>query len=91
MSNVRVGKDLVTYFQNGVELVHARSGGISTFSSLGPGRNWWVLAEGYEYPEEIEVINDHGNHYNWEPTVDLPLIDFVALLAKIETAFTKFN
>jgi len=86
-----VGKDVVTFLQDGIEFVRAHSGGISTFSRPGPGRNWWVLAEGYEYPDEIEVINDHGNHHSWEPMVDLPLADFVALLATIESAFTKMS
>jgi hypothetical protein len=91
MTHVRVGKDIVTFFQNGIEFVRAHSGGISTFSIPGPGRNWWVLPGGSEYPGEISVINDHGHHYNWEPNVDLPLADFVALLATVEAVFTRIS
>ena len=69
----------------------AHSGGVSTFASPGPGRNWWVLPAGADYPDEISVINDHGDHYNWEPNVDLPLADFVALLATVESAFTRIR
>lgn len=91
LTHVRVGNDIVTFFQDGIEMARALSGGISTFSSPGPGRNWWVLPTGTEYPDEITVINDHGNHYNWEPSVDLPLSDFVASLATIELAFTRIS
>ncbi len=91
LNHVRIGKDILTFFRNGIEFVHAHSGGISTFASPGPGRNWWVLPAGSEYPDEISVINDHGDHYNWEPNVDLPLADFVALLATVELAFTRLS
>ena len=91
LTHVRLGKDIVTFFQNGIEFVRAHSGGISTFSSQGHGRNWWVLPAGSEYPDEISVINDHGNHYNWEPNVDSPLSDFLALLAAVEPAFARVS
>jgi hypothetical protein len=91
LAHVRVGKDVVTYFENGIETAGAHSGGTSTFSSPGSGPNWWLLPAGTEYPDEISVINDHGNHYNWEPNVDLPLSDFVALLAAVEPAFIKVS
>ncbi len=91
LTYIRVGKDLLTFFHKGIEFALAHSGGVSTFSRPGPGRNWWVLPAGSEYPDEISVINDHGDHYNWEPNVDLPLADFVALLAVVEPAFTKIS
>ena len=69
----------------------ARSGGISTFAAQGPGRNWWLLPAGSDYPTELLVVNDHGNHYNWEPNIDLPLADFIALLASVEPAFVKVS
>jgi len=37
------------------------------------------------------VVNDHGNHYNWEPNVDMSLADFMALLATVEAAFRKVS
>ncbi len=91
MVRVRIGKDIVTYQRNGVDWVAARSGGVSTFSVQGPGKNWWLLPAGADYPDELLVINDHGHHYNWEPNVDLTLADFVALLASMEPAFRKVN
>jgi hypothetical protein len=91
LTHVRVGKDILTSIHNGIETAQAHSGGISTFSSPGSGRNWWVLPAGTEYPDEISVINDHGNHYSWEANVDLPLADFLALLATMESAFTRIS
>src|SRR5262245_27729457 len=91
MGRVRVGKDIVTYQKNGVDSVAARSGGVSTFSSQGAGHNWWMLPSGYDYPAELFVVNDHGNHYNWEPSVDMTLKDFVALLESVEPAFHKVS
>ena len=91
MTRVRIGKDIVTYQKNGIEWVAARSGGVSTFSVQGPGKNWWLLPVGFDYPAEILVVNDHGNHYNWEPIVDLTLLDFLALLASVEPSFRKVS
>src|SRR6266851_1885913 len=87
MTHVRIGKDLVTYERNGVDWVAARTGGVSTFSVIGPGRNWWLLPAGFDYPDELLVVNDHGDHYSWEPNVDLALADFIVLLASVEPAF----
>src|SRR6266705_3035576 len=91
MTHVRVGKDVLTFLRNGVEFVQAHSGGVSTFAVHGPGRNWWRLPQGSDYPNEISVINDHADHYNWEPNTYLHLSDFVALLARVESAFTKIS
>jgi hypothetical protein len=91
MAHVRLGKDILTFQKNGDDWVAARSGGVSTFSVQGAGTNWWCLPAGFDYPDELYVVNDHGNHYNWEPRVDLPLADFVALLASVEPAFRKVS
>ena len=91
LTHVRIGKDIVTYPSGGTDWVRARSGGVSTFSVPGPGRNWWLLPRGFDYPDELFVVNDHGNHYNWEPNVDLPLADFLRLLASVEPAFRKVS
>jgi hypothetical protein len=50
-----------------------------------------LLPAGSEFPDEISVINDHGDHHNWEPDVDLPLVDFLALLASVEPAFIRVS
>ena len=91
LAHVRVGKDIVPYQRNGIDWVAARSGGVSTFSVPVPGRNWWLLPAGSDYPDELLVVNDHGDHYNWEPRVDLSLVDFLALLASVESAFRKIS
>ena len=91
MTQVRIGKDIVIFHINGIEWVAARSGGVSTFSVQGPGKNWWLLPAGFDYPHELLVVNDHGNHYNWEPNVDLTLADFIALLGTVEPAFRRIS
>jgi hypothetical protein len=91
MTHVRVGKDVVTYTRAGVDWVAAGSGGVSTFATQGPGKNWWLLPAGFDCPEGLIVVNDHGNHYSWEPKVDLPLSAFVALLASVEPAFRRVS
>jgi hypothetical protein len=91
MTHVRIGKDIVTYLNGGVQWVGARSGGVSTFSSQGPGKNWWHLPSGFDYPDELFVVNDHGNHYNWEPNVGMTLVDFIAWLGSVEPAFRKIS
>jgi len=91
LTHVRPGKDVVTYHKNGVDWVAARSGGVSTFSVQGLGRNWWHLSAGFDYPVEITVVNDHGNHHSWEPLNDMTLADFIALLASVEPAFLRVS
>jgi hypothetical protein len=89
MTQLRIGRDIITYQRGGTEWIAARSGSVSTFSQRGPGRNWWRLAAGFDYPDELLVVNDHGNHYNWEPNVELTLAEFIELLASVEVGFTK--
>lgn len=91
MDQVRIGKDIDVYRINGIEWVAARSGGVSTFSVQGPGRNWWSLPAGSDYPDDLAILNDHGNHFNWEPNVDMTLADFLFLLANIEKDFRKVS
>jgi hypothetical protein len=91
MANVRIGKDIVVFQINGIEWVAAHSGGVSTFSVQGFGANWRLLPAGFDDPDELLVVNDHGNHYNWEPSVDLPLAEFVTFLESVEPAFQKVS
>lgn len=83
MDHVRVGRDILTFAKDGVLWVTARSGGVSTFTRLGVGFHWWRIPRGYPYPETLMVVNDHGDHYAWEPRSDMPLTAYVALLATI--------
>jgi|ERR1043165_9561167 hypothetical protein len=89
LSHVRIGKDVLVFQINGVDWVAAHSGGVSTFISPGAGANWWALDAGYSYPDEITIINDHGNHFSWEPSFDLPLSEFIRILEGVEPAFRK--
>lgn len=91
MTQVRIGKDMVTYPIAGVDWVVAHSGGVSTFARPGAGKNWWLVPASFEYPPELRVVNDHGEHYNWEPNLDMTLADFVALLAAVEPAFRRIS
>lgn len=91
ITHVRIGRDIAVVQADGIECVVARSGGVSTFSARGPGGNWWLLPAGSDYPDDLFVINDHGNHYNWEPNVDMTLAAFVALLGSVEVAFRKIS
>ena len=89
MDHVRVGKDIASFEKEGALWVAARSGGVSTFSMQGFGRNWWRLPQGYISPDALFVVNDHGNHYSWEPRVAMSLADYVALLAAVNPYFVK--
>jgi hypothetical protein len=90
MTNVRE-QDISIYERNGTPWVAANSGGISTFSIVGRGKNWWQLDAGVEIPSELRVVNDYGNHYLWEPSYAMPLEDYVNVLAAIGGLFYKVN
>ena len=90
-AHVRLGKDIVTFQLNGVDWVAANSGGVSTFSIQGSGRNWWLLPAGSDYPVEVSVVNDHGKHWSWEPDSDMTLAAYIALLTSVEPAFLKVS
>jgi len=91
MDNVRGGKDIHSFERDSVLWVAARSGGVSTFSTQSFGKNWWRLPRGYSYPDTLYVVNDHGNHYNWEPNVDMPFSEYVALLAEVNPHFVRVS
>lgn len=91
LAQVRIGKDISIFQINGIDWIAANSGGVSTFSEPGDGKNWWLLPAGFEYPDELTIVNDHGNHYNWEPSADMPLAEFIALLQAAQMAFRKIN
>ena len=91
MDHVRVGQDITSFEREGVLWVAARSGGVSTFSSQGIGTHWWRLPRGYTYPDTPVVVNDHGNHYNWEPSADMPFAQYVTLLAAVHPHCIKVS
>ena len=45
--------------------------------------------QGYIYPDTLDVVNDHGHHYSWEPNVDMPLAAYVASLAAVHPHFIR--
>jgi len=40
-----------------------------------------------QYPAELDVFQDHGNHWVWVPVRDMPLSDYVAALATLNPSF----
>jgi hypothetical protein len=48
-------------------------------------------APGVLYPDALAVVNDHGNHYSWEPRVEMPSTDYVVLLAAMNPHFIKVS
>jgi hypothetical protein len=89
LDHVRVGKDIEVFERDSVLWVRARSGGVSTFSRPAFGQHWWRLPQGYSYPDTLDVVNDHGHHYGWEPNVDMPLTEYVALLVAVHPHFIR--
>jgi frataxin-like iron-binding protein CyaY len=57
MENIRA-KDIDMYEADAKMWVAANSGGISTFSVRGIGKNWWKLDLDAEIPSELRVVND---------------------------------
>ena len=71
--------------------VAANSGGISTFSIRGSGKNWWKLDLDAEIPKELRVVNDYGNHWLWEPSYSMPLDEYQLVLASVGNLFYKVS
>ena len=69
MDNVRLDKDIAVYEEDNTIWVREtvgeemKSGGISTFSQKGIGKNWWKIDAGTEIPQDLELVNDRGNHW----------------------------
>lgn len=55
--------------------------GVSTSADY-PSRpgNYWNLPSGTELPEGLQVVNDHGSHWQIEPTGPMSLDEYVGLL-----------
>jgi hypothetical protein len=90
MDHIR-DKDIDIYEKDNELWVAANSGGISTFSVLGYGKNWWQLDAGVEIPNELRIVNDHGNHWLWEPAYSMPLEIYVIALRIVGGQFYKLN
>lgn len=72
MDNVRA-QDVDTYEKDGQTWVKADSGGISTFATLGPGKNRWKLNQDTEIPRELRLVNENANHWLFEPSYNMPM------------------
>ncbi|MER2251646.1 hypothetical protein ABS772_17150 [Methylorubrum podarium] len=80
--------DLAHFHVGGVVWVRAGTGGISTFANPRQDRGrWWRLPAGYDYGPLLLVENDHGDHWSWEPGVDMPLSDYRSLLMQANLRF----
>lgn len=90
MDNIRV-KDIDIYEADGKMWVAANSGGISTFSIRGIGKNWWKLDGDAEIPSELRVVNDYGNHWLWEPSYSMPLDEYQRVLSSVGNRFYKVS
>jgi hypothetical protein len=90
LENIRM-KDIEIYEQEGRQWVTANSGGISTFSIRGSGRNWWKLDQGSEIPNELRVVNDYSNHWLWEPSYSMPIDDYRQALELVGEQFYKIS
>jgi hypothetical protein len=84
-------KDIEMYEDAGRTWVAANSGGISTFSVQGSGKNWWKLDRQTDIPNELRVVNDYGNHWLWEPIYSMPLDDYRQALRSIDERFYKVS
>jgi len=90
MENIQA-KDIDIYEADGKMWVAANSGGISTFSIRGSGKNWWKLDLDAEIPSELRVVNDYGNHWLWEPSYSMPLDEYQQVLQSVGDRFYKVS
>ena len=90
MDNVR-DRDINIFKYNDEKWVEADSGGISTFASLKPGKNWWRVDAGISIPDGISLINDHDDHWLWQPKYNMRLSEYQELLRQVSIYFVKLN
>ena len=92
MDNVRPNKDIAIYEEGEEIWVNAAlGGGISTFATLRLGKNWWKLSQGTDIPAELELINDHNDHWLWKPRYNMPIEVYKAALRQMRQAFNKVS
>ena len=76
LDNVRPGKEAITD-ANGNTVVPPGKG-ISTFASQGGGKNWWMLPSGSPIPSSLRLVNDHGEHWLFEPTSTMSQEEYIS-------------
>jgi hypothetical protein len=84
-------KDIQMHEDGDRTWVVANSGGISTFSVRRNDKNWWKLDQGTEIPNELRVVNDHGNHWLWEPSYSMPIDIYREALRLVDKKFYKVS
>ncbi|MCL1468013.1 hypothetical protein [Argonema galeatum] len=67
------------------------SGGISTFATLGNGKNWWKLDSGTEITAELKLVNDREDHWLWTPSYPMPMDEYKAALRLMGASFYKIS
>jgi hypothetical protein len=83
--------EVVTEMRGGIAWVLGRSGGASTFDAPSGlrGKHWWRLPALTEFDDSrVYLWNDFGNHWSWEPAMDMPLADYLAELSALGGKFT---
>jgi hypothetical protein len=90
LENVRA-KDIDMYEDGDKTWVAANSGGISTFSMRGSGKNWWKLDRESDIPNQLRIVNDYGNHWLWEPSYSMSLDDYLWALQLVGNLFYKVS
>ena len=97
MDNVRPNKDIATFEENGVIFVMTTladgtsPGGISTFATIGRGKNWWKLDPSTDIAAELKLVNDRDHHWLWQPQEIMPLENYKTALRQIGEKFYKIN
>ncbi len=97
MDNVRSDKDIATFEEEGIIWVMTTladgilPGGISTFASLGRGKNWWKLDSGIDIPPELQLVNDRENHWLWQPNKTMPIDEYKVALKQVGELLYKIN
>jgi hypothetical protein len=90
MLHVRPARDVETFIADGAEWVR-RTGGVSTSTSkTAQEAAWWCLPAGSLYDEGVlAVVNDHGDHWYWEPVRDMPMAEYKAALRAAGVNFIR--
>jgi hypothetical protein len=92
IDNVRLNKDIAIYEEGGELLINAAlGGGVSTFSRIKLGKNWWKLPQGTDIPDNLSLINDHNEHWLWQPSYTMTLENYQAALRQIGKLFYKIS
>ena len=88
MDHVRPNRDIVVVLQGGAAWVNPLCGGISTREkTYWVFRWWWRIPRGTAFSDRLTVRNDHGDHWNWEPTQGMEFAEYLRLLAALNGEF----